>query len=126
MVSDKVLVINTNGDVSLADYPSQNHRAGYQMLSQVVGGFIEILVAPPRIAMVINEEGKNEGLADNPVATRLCLSLLAMDERTLMAGDRIVGNMVVTGVGPEGTTVGIDEEQIEAINRTGVVTVPKE
>lgn len=122
---DKVLVITTNGKTSLKNYPSHDQRAGYQMLSRAVGGFIEILVAPPRIGMVINEEGKNEGLADNPLATRLCLSLLALDERTLMAGDRIVGNMVITGVGPEGTTVGIDEEQIRAINSTGIVTVPK-
>mgnify|MGYP001576913111 CR=1 FL=1 len=76
-------------DGSVEPYPPKGKTYTLEELQKAVGGYIEILHPPDRaLLMVINEEGKLQGLPPNEAATRL------MGDR-LLPGDYIVGNALV-------------------------------
>jgi hypothetical protein len=58
-------------------------------LQSFVGGFIEFVRLPDDKIMVVNEEGKINGLPENPEATRIYQSHHG-------ANDVIVGNVLIT------------------------------
>ena len=127
-MSGQGILITTSGVVSMIDLPVQDDdQAIYLVLTGAVGGFIEVLRMGGELLMVINEEGKMLDLPHNPIATELCYSLLAQDGRTLYAGDRIVGNVVLIATNEEsGRSRGLTEDEIKRITDTGVKLAKKE
>ena len=57
-------------------------------LQGLVGGFIQLIELPDGRQMVVNEEGRHLGLAENPAAT-------ALAKPVLFADDYVVGDAVV-------------------------------
>mgnify|MGYP001602604492 CR=1 len=80
------VIIKTTGEL----LPSKPAGDTYTLdeLQAIVGGYIEIVRLSNGRLMVLNEEGKLEGLPFNAEATALTRGILADD-------DRIVGNVLV-------------------------------
>lgn len=73
-------------DGSVQDYPPAARKYTLEEMQAAVGGYIEILsLGSGRYLMVINEEGKLQGLPRNPLASALYAN----------ANDQIVGNALV-------------------------------
>lgn len=66
--------------------PKDGHIFRLKELQDIVGGYIELVVTRDGRDMYINEEGKLNGLEQNPAATALV---------ELFAGDYIVGTVIV-------------------------------
>ena len=81
-----MILIYANGDCTF----SLDEKPTLQSLQHAVGGYIEVLDLSPRWAMVINEEGKIEGLPVNYGATTI-----AREHNALRGDDVIVGNAVI-------------------------------
>lgn len=63
-------IIKTNGEVVEVE-PKNGTDFVYAELTKIVGGYIEIVSVPDGRLMVVNEEGKIQGLAFNKAATDL-------------------------------------------------------
>lgn len=104
--------------IALADADADDHVVGCRTevidlepglapLQAAVGGYIEAIYPLPGVVMFLNEEGKIQGLPHNPVA-----SLVAAE---VLYGDYICGNVVLVGEDGHGESVGLTDEQVEAI-----------
>lgn len=101
---EKAVIINTNGSKSIVEFEAGN---SYDLLSGAVGGWIECVSLVSKNAdLWLNEEGKLDGLPQNPIGTALWT-----DEYGFT--DIIVGNIIITGgVDNEGETLGLTDEQV--------------
>jgi len=86
-------------------------ESGLNSLQTLVGGYIEAVSTDDGTTIFINEEGKLDGLADNPLATALWWTLAPH-----MTGmDYLVGTAVVLGpVDDEGDETGVTSDTIKA------------
>ena len=100
----KAVVLTTDNTVEVEQ--DTDEFVSYATLSRAVGGLIEAVSLPNGLTLWVNEEGKNDGLAPNVLATRLFVSAFG-------AVDVIVGNAIVTGGADEdGETLGLTDEQV--------------
>lgn len=101
---EKAVVIKTDGTKEVVEFEIGN---SYDLLSASVGGWIECVSLRTRNAdMWVNEEGKLNGLPQNPHATALWVEEYGTT-------DIIVGNIIITGgVDNEGETLGLSDEQV--------------
>lgn len=100
---EKAVVIQTDGIKSVVEFEVGN---SYDLISNAVGGWIEC-VGLSKADMWCNEEGKLEGLPQNPIATSLF-------HNEFGARDVIVGNVIITGgVDENGDTLGLTDEQVK-------------
>lgn len=92
------------------DYEIKQHKGVPDLatLQAAVGGYIEAVDLPTadgEITLWVNEEGK---LVDQPEVNHVA-TLIALPR---LGGDLVCGNVVFTGgVGPEGETLGLTEQQ---------------
>lgn len=68
----------------------QVHKFDLKSLQSLVGGYIEVIKTNDDRLMVLNEEGKLDGLAVNTTADILARGIVADD-------DHIVGDVVIIG-----------------------------
>lgn len=87
----KALIIQPDGTGAVEDFDAND----YPTLSRKVGGMIEAVMVDDTVHAYVNEEGKLQGLAPNPIAT-----LLTGVHRW---GDFIVGPAVFLSSNPDGT-----------------------
>lgn len=82
-----------------AEHPYTHITAGsFKELQELVGGFLQTIKVAPDTVMFINKEGKIDDLPFNGLAT--CVA-----KDVLMPGDIILGNAVLIGVDPNGSSV---------------------
>ncbi len=100
----KAVQIDSNGMKSIVEFEIGN---SYDVISRAVGGWIECVnLRTKGVDMWVNEEGKLNSLAENPIGTALYLDEFGN-------GDFIVGNILITGgVDHEGETLGLTDEQV--------------
>ena len=89
----KLLVIRTSGEVEKI---TVSKELELEVLQSLVSGYIECVpTAYPHIEMLVNEEGRLDGLAYNEVATKLqkCRYDMIVGDAVLckIHGDRLVG-----------------------------------
>jgi len=77
-------------DGTVQDYPPKGSTYSLQEMQTAVGGYIEIIRLGEDHLMVLNEEGKLNGLPHNDLATRLC-----RPGQETFDGDWIAGDVVV-------------------------------
>jgi hypothetical protein len=101
----KAVKITTWGDKEVVEF---NNSTSYNVLREAVGGWIEqVWFDEYNFTLWVNEEGKLEGLPQNPIATALWV-----DEYDKT--DVVVGNVIITGgADDDGNTLGLTDEQVE-------------
>ena len=82
-------IIKTSG-VTIEVSPRNGTDFQLDELQEFVGGYIEIVYLDNGQMMVVNEEGKLEGLPYNPLATMIVAS-----KCKYLSGDIIVGDVLV-------------------------------
>lgn len=101
----KAVIINTDGVKELVEF---DNDTSYKTISTAVGGLIECINLPRShaIEMWVNEEGKLNGLEQNPIATALWIDNYGETDVT-------VGNVIITG-GTDGAgyTLGLNDDQL--------------
>ena len=109
----KALHIKMTGQVQVISFENDTC---YQVLSQGVGGYIECVALSEQMDLWCNEEGKNEGLALNLLATRLF-------QEAHGRIDYIAGDAVITGgIDDDGNSLGLTDEQISEVTSYLVLT----
>jgi len=88
------IIVTTKGEIFWEDIPSSDSTKSLQRLQAIVGGFIEYIRLPRGMHAFVNENGKLENLPVNPLATTLLRRIVPV---FAMAGDFIVGNMIIQG-----------------------------
>lgn len=88
----KGIVIKSDGQIAYIDVDTSKD-SGLAALQEAVGGWIELIHITEEVIAYLNEEGKQEELPFNELATDLCEHFKV----GLMPGDYIVGNMVLLG-----------------------------
>lgn len=85
---------------------------------ELVGGYFEVVHLPgPGIDLWIDEEGKFKGYTSNEWATAAAFH----GKAGLGPWDFIMGNVVATGgVGPEGETLGLSDEQLAWLRKVEI------
>jgi hypothetical protein len=115
---EKAVIITSEGDTSVVEFEMGN---SYELLSETVQGYIECVSLPSLgVDMWINEEGKILQLPQNPKGNALWVKEYGLT-------DYIAGNIVFTRVNDEGETIGLTDEQIEAliaVNPVRVIGLP--
>lgn len=81
------MIIKTNGSVVKVE-PKNGSDFKLDELKEVVNGYIEIITLNDGNYMVVNEEGKINGLEYNPIATGILCGARGF-------GDFVVGNVLV-------------------------------
>jgi hypothetical protein len=100
----KAVTIAVDGTKAVVDFEKGN---SYELLRSTVEGWIECVSLSPTADMWINEEGKVNGLPQNPTATGLWVDLYGYT-------DVIMGNVIITGgADGEGETMGLTDEQVD-------------
>lgn len=102
------LTLKTDGTTSGINYDSEN---AYEVISQAVGGYIEVVQLTPKLFMYLNEEGKLLNLEINRFATE------AFWQRFGMLSDVIVGDVVFASHNEEGEVVSLENEEMQFIER---------
>lgn len=103
---EKALIVTSEGVTSVVEFEKGN---SYDLLSSTVQGYIECVSLPSLgVDMWINEEGKILRLPQNPKGNALWVKEYGLT-------DYIAGNVVFTQATNEGETVGLTDEQIEAL-----------
>ncbi|CAB4129738.1 Protein of unknown function DUF3846 [uncultured Caudovirales phage] len=106
MFQHKAVIIHTNGSKSVVEF---NEETEYDVLSGAVGGYIERVTMRNEVDMWVNEEGKLNGLPQNPIAT-------AIWQDSYGNTDVIVGDVIFTcDSDTEGNILGLSEAQIEEL-----------
>ena len=103
---EKAVVIKADGTKSVVEF---EHGDSYDTIRNAVEGWIEVVGLGSKNAdLWLNEEGKLNGLPQNPTATAL------FGEEYGTGYDVIVGNVIITGgTDAEGETLGLTDEQVE-------------
>lgn len=92
--SFKAKLIRANGTATLV-LPQNGTDFSLEELQGFVGGFIEIIRPPSNrgAILVVNEEGKLNGLPANELATEMWQQYA--DPRSLRMGDGVVGDVLL-------------------------------
>lgn len=90
----KSMLYKTDGTVVEVE-PGNGRSFSYLELSGFVGGMIEIVPLPDGREIVVNENGKLEGLPVNPGATALWKQLYPIDKYPHNNDELIVGDALV-------------------------------
>lgn len=78
-------------------FPKDGKYFSYEELKEIVGGMVEILPLPKsNMLIVINENGKCDGLEKNEVATEIWKREYPIEEYPENNDELIVGNVLVT------------------------------
>jgi hypothetical protein len=100
------LIIRTNGTKEVTLF---NEGTFLELAQKTVGGWIQLVRLGDRGDLYLNEEGKLDGLPQNPTATALYSEEYGLN-------DFIVGDVIITGgADNEGNTVGLSNEQLEKL-----------
>jgi hypothetical protein len=107
MENQIALIIKTDGTKEVTLF-TEGHFL--ELAQKTVGGWIQLVRLPSKgIDLYLNEEGKLDGLPQNPIATALW-----SEDYGLF--DYIVGNVIITGgANSEGETVGLTEGQLATL-----------
>lgn len=91
------LLIPVDGSVSREIKPA-GAKFTLDELQKAVGGYIEVYDIGEReeFSFYLNEEGKLEGLADNPLATQI-MRRWKPDSVFTISGERVVGPVLIVG-----------------------------
>jgi hypothetical protein len=81
-------IYKANGNIEQVNYPQPD--VTLKFLQNIVGGYIQIIHFPDGNAMVMNEEGKLDGLPENVKATKLFREAFPGTE------DFVVGDVLLT------------------------------
>lgn len=87
MKEEMALVIPAAGPMYTVE-PANKQKFGLEQLQEIVGGYIEIIPLAEGTMMVLNEEGKLDGLPYNLAATQMARGYIFED-------DFIVGDVLV-------------------------------
>jgi hypothetical protein len=100
----KAVIVKTTGEKSVVEF---SNETCYSVLSGAVGGYVQPVWLESRKAeMWVNEEGKMNGLDQNPYGTALWIEAYGLT-------DVIVGDLILTGgTDDEGNTLGLDDERV--------------
>jgi hypothetical protein len=103
----KALIIKTDGTKEVALFTEGNFL---NLAQATVGGWIQLVRLNNKgIDLYLNEEGKLDGLPQNPIATALWSEDYGLT-------DYIVGNVIITGgADHEGNTVGLTDGQLKTL-----------
>jgi len=105
----KALVVRTSGEIDTVEFAGD---AALSVLQEGVGGWVQAVELDGDLTLWVNEEGKLADLPHNPFAQAL------WNERYGYYTDYIVGDIVLTGgVGAEGETLGLSDEQVETLSQ---------
>jgi hypothetical protein len=104
---EKALIIKTDGTKEVSLFTEGTFL---ELAYATVGGWIQpVRLETKGIDLYLNEEGKLDGLPQNPIATALWSEDYGLT-------DYIVGNVIITGgVNSEGETVGLTDGQLETL-----------
>lgn len=103
----KALVIKTTGETNTVEFTEAN---ALTVLQEGVSGWVQAVDLAEDLTLWLNEEGKLADLPHNTFAQAI------WNERYGYYTDYIVGDIVLTGgVGPEGETLGLSDEQVDAL-----------
>lgn len=106
-MNQTALIIKTDGTKQEVPFTEGTFL---KLAQATVGGWIQLVRLESKgIDLYLNEEGKLDGLDQNPTATALWVE----DYGTT---DYIVGDVIITGgVNSDGETVGLTNEQVERL-----------
>ena len=101
------LVIKTDGTKEVVLFSEDTFLKRAQ---GIVGGWIQLVpLSKMSVDLYLNEEGKLNGLPQNPIATALWSEEYGLT-------DYIVGDVIITGgVNSEGETIGLTEGQLATL-----------
>jgi hypothetical protein len=107
MMNQLALVIKTDGTKEVVLFSEDTFLKRAQ---GVVGGWIQLVPLHSKgIDLYLNEEGKLNGLPQNPIATALWSEDYGLT-------DYIVGDVIITGgVNDEGETIGLTNGQLATL-----------
>lgn len=106
----KALIIRTTGEVETVEFTEDTALV---TLQEGVGGWVQAVDLSESLTLWVNEEGKLVDLPHNLFGQAL------WNERFSYYTDYIVGDIVLTGgTGAEGETLGLLDEQVEALSAT--------
>lgn len=114
----RVMTLKANSQLEIADYPEAGMEDSLKFLQNIVGGYIEFIDLPKQKAvMVVNEEGKLNGLPTNVLASVLFYQNYA-ETRDFIVGDVafLSADEQVNNLFSELQWL-VDEAQSEAIDR---------
>ena len=104
---EKAVIIRVDGSKSTVEFEL---GGSYDLIRSTVGGYFQVLpIETPSgaVDLWVNEEGKLDGLEQNPTATALWVQCYGLT-------DYCVGDVILTcGVNREGETTGLTSEQVE-------------
>ena len=104
----RALELATDGRLIEHDFSESD---ALSFLQGAVDGLVEHLSFPvDGVDAWINEEGKIKDLDLNLIGTTIMLA-----NRAIYPGDYIVGSLVLTGSGLDGETLGLTDDQAEAV-----------
>ena len=104
---EKALIIKTDGTKEVTLFAEGTFL---ELAQKIVGGWIQLVRLNNKgIDLYLNEEGKLDGLPQNPIATALWSEDYGLT-------DYIVGNVIITGgANNEGNTIGLTDGQIATL-----------
>lgn len=106
----KALVIRTTGEVETVEFTESTALA---TLQEGVGGWVQAIDLSDTLTLWVNEEGKLANLPHN------LFGQVLWNDRFGYYTDYIVGDIVLTGgTDAEGSTLGLDDEQVESLSET--------
>ena len=114
-MANKAVIIRTDETREVVEF---TNKTSYDVISTAVGGRIECVNIFDKTAdLWLNEEGKIEGLPQNPIGTSIWADNYGLT-------DVIVGDIIITGgTDEEGETLGLTDSQVEFyLNFTGGIT----
>ena len=119
-MSGKAVILRANGPASLVDVidGEEDTDPNYQMLSDAVAGWIELVRVADDMVMYCNEEGKLMGLPYNHLATLVIKG--AFEQTRRQFNDVIVGDVVFVGDDGSPNTVGLSDQWIDFFTKSGV------
>ena len=104
----KAVIIKTGGSKEVVEFDRTN---SYEVLSGAVDGYIQqVPLDDIGVTMYVNEEGKINGLQQNPIATALWID--QWDETDVMVGDVICVSNIVDD---DGYDTGLTDEQVQLL-----------
>jgi hypothetical protein len=101
---EQAVIIKTDGTKDIVEFEV---GGSFDVIKNAVGGYFQVIGLPKaNVDLWVNEEGKLDGLPQNPIATSIWV-----DEYGYT--DVIVGNVIITGGADEmGETLGLSLEQV--------------
>ena len=86
-------------DGSVQDFKPKGKYICYEEMREIVGGMVEILPLPSGKEIIVNEEGKLNGLLKNEKATEIWKKEYPIEKYPDNNDELIVGNAIVCDAG---------------------------